>query len=777
MKEKTGIHEAALPATREDTVRQFGRIGVYALLAFLTSLTQVYGGLSPFGVGAAAAADGAGAFAVYAASAAGYLLRGDRMTALRYMAAIAVVAGIRLSFGGIREIGKSRWFAPMAALLSTALTGAVLSAAGGGNALLWLMIAGESVLAFGFAYFSSASVELLFHPQAERHMTVRQQTAVVLTAAVILMSVFSWEWNGIAPGRIAAVLIVLLCAYAGREQTGAVAGIVMGAAIAFSGDSRLYLAVGYAFGGLLAGMFSRFGRICAAGIFALCHVLLALSAGAAAQTLIAAYEALAGGILFLAMPPAVGRRLHTLLFRGEEAAETEGLRHAVTMRLEVAAGAMQEVAGTVDAVSRKLAGVGAPDLGSLYFGVSETVCRYCGLRMLCWEKEQNRTMDTMNHLTPLLREHGRIEAADLGGELKQRCGRLNDVADEINRGYAEHRLREGAWRRLAEIRSVVTDQFSGIADMLTEFSEDFTQTESMDADAAQQVRQICEAYGLRVEQCACLLQRGRRLRVEILASDSGVRLRQKEWVRAVGKACGREFDVPHAVHFADSVRITLTEKPRYRIRMAAAQLTCDRERLCGDAYETFEDGSGRWWAVLSDGMGSGGRAAVDGAMAAGLTARLLDAGFGEDSVLRMVNSALMVKSGEESLATLDVLSVDRFTGQMQSLKAGAAASLLYSRGCVSRLEHSSLPVGILRSVSFEKQADTLGAGDLMLLLSDGALTDGIAWVEETLQAFDGSRQSLQMLTEQIAAGARERQAGKHQDDITVLALRVEKEEA
>ena len=168
---------------------------------------------------------------------------------------------------------------------------------------------------------------------------------------------------------------------------------------------------------------------------------------------------------------------------------------------------------------------------------------------------------------------------------------------------------------------------------------------------------------------------------------------------------------------------------------------------------------------------------MDGAMAAGLTARLLDAGFGEDSVLRMVNSALMVKSGEESLATLDVLSVDRFTGQMQSLKAGAAASLLYSRGCVSRLEHSSLPVGILRSVSFEKQADTLGAGDLMLLLSDGALTDGIAWVEETLQAFDGSRQSLQMLAEQIAAGARERQAGKHQDDITVLALRVEKEEA
>ncbi len=71
-------------------------------------------------------------------------------------------------------------------------------------------------------------------------------------------------------------------------------------------------------------------------------------------------------------------------------------------------------------------------------------------------------------------------------------------------------------------------------------------------------------------------------------------------------------------------------------------------------------------------MGSGGRAAVDGAMASGLISRLLQAGFRSDSALRMVNSALMVKSGDESIATVDIACLDLFSGHLDSLKAGAA---------------------------------------------------------------------------------------------------------
>jgi len=175
-------------------------------------------------------------------------------------------------------------------------------------------------------------------------------------------------------------------------------------------------------------------------------------------------------------------------------------------------------------------------------------------------------------------------------------------------------------------------------------------------------------------------------------------------------------------------------------------------------------------AVLSDRMGSGGRAAVDSAMAAGITARLWTAGFTPAAVLQTVNAALLVKSRDESLATLDVVTIDTHTGRLDSYKAGAAATLLCSGGRVSRLDRPGLPIGILPDIVFEHSHDTLSHGDILLMLSDGALAGGVAAVEEILRQHpaDGS---MTALAQTVCAAARGAEEG-HSDDITAVALRV-----
>lgn len=100
--------------------------------------------------------------------------------------------------------------------------------------------------------------------------------------------------------------------------------------------------------------------------------------------------------------------------------------------------------------------------------------------------------------------------------------------------------------------------------------------------------------------------------VDILASDKGSRVHEKKWRGDIGEACGRTFDIP-SCRMGDVIRITLTEQPLYRVSVGSAQLCCAGEKLCGDAFESFQDSGGRLVTVLSDGMGSGGRAAVDGA--------------------------------------------------------------------------------------------------------------------------------------------------------------------
>ena len=45
-------------------------------------------------------------------------------------------------------------------------------------------------------------------------------------------------------------------------------------------------------------------------------------------------------------------------------------------------------------------------------------------------------------------------------------------------------------------------------------------------------------------------------------------------------------------------------------------------------------------------------------MTAELLRRLIEAGVSLDAALKLVNSALLVKSGDESLSTIDIVGVD-----------------------------------------------------------------------------------------------------------------------
>ena len=135
-----------------------------------------------------------------------------------------------------------------------------------------------------------------------------------------------------------------------------------------------------------------------------------------------------------------------------------------------------------------------------------------------------------------------------------------------------------------------------------------------------------------------------------------------------------------------------------------------------------------------------------------------------------MNAALLVKSREESLSTLDVAAVDTHTGRLELYKAGGAATLLRSGTRVSRLEQTGLPLGILPKVRFEHSKDTLSEGDVLLMVSDGALSGGMAAVEELLQNHpaEGSMQALAQAVVDAAVAA----AGDHPDDVTAVALRL-----
>ena len=155
-----------------------------------------------------------------------------------------------------------------------------------------------------------------------------------------------------------------------------------------------------------------------------------------------------------------------------------------------------------------------------------------------------------------------------------------------------------------------------------------------------------------------------------------------------------------------------------------------------------------------------------------LLARLIEAGVSLDASLKLVNSALLVKSGDESLATIDITGVDLYTGKAEFYKAGAAPTFLRKSGKGGYVESSSLPVGILGGVNFEKNAVTLRDGDVIVMVSDGAVAGGYEWLVSDLEHYGGD--DPKELSEQLADEARRRRTDGHEDDITVIVLMLER---
>ena len=131
---------------------------------------------------------------------------------------------------------------------------------------------------------------------------------------------------------------------------------------------------------------------------------------------------------------------------------------------------------------------------------------------------------------------------------------------------------------------------------------------------------------------------------------------------------------------------------------------------------------------------------------------------------------MMVKSTDESTATVDAVSINVYNAKAAFHKAGAAVSFIRRGNSGTTIEMQSMPLGILKQVTPSYCERELSPGDLLLLVSDGATATDCGWISDELLAWSTS--SMDALAAHIAKLARLRSEESTRDDITVIAARI-----
>ncbi len=338
-------------------------------------------------------------------------------------------------------------------------------------------------------------------------------------------------------------------------------------------------------------------------------------------------------------------------------------------------------------------------------------------------------------------------------------------------------------RKLAENRSLMAGHLKEMAQIMTKVAQEARKCEPVSERRFKQIAHAFKEVGIQIKNLYLIENEEGRTEVSICirgikkdtlsAEEIGDLLSVLLNIRLIG-ALDNHFFVSgqwQSFHYV--------QESEYHVLTGVAKAVKETETVSGDNYACFETRDGNLTAVISDGMGSGEKACRDSSMVVDLTEKFLEAGFQAETAIQMINSTLL--SGEENanMSTLDLCSIDLYSGECSFVKVGSACSYIKRQHLVDRISAGNLPMGIFQKPDMETIRRTLADGDYIIMFSDGitdALSQGMG--EEILAEVIGGCNLMNPgeIANYILNFCIHQSKGHIRDDMTVLVIGIWKKE-
>ena len=559
---------------------------------------------------------------------------------------------------------------------------------------------------------------------------------------------------------------------ASRVMWGVLCGVITGLAVD-PGGAPLYAAAALAAGILFpvsAGLAAAAGWLCAVGISFAAGGLAALSAAVPELTISAAI--LVPLLQFGIIPaPAVSPPLSES--HGAAVTEARLAREQSDFsvsRMRSLAAALSSLAETVGGLSKKLARPPLAQLKQITESAFDAECAGCRNRILCRERECASYSDMICRLSMAMHKSGKADAGVIPQALAARCHRIDDILAEAEAGCAQ----AARQAREQDHSEAFAEDFQSFAQILTDAAAETEEKYAPDEGMSARVKREMAAMDMGAVSVTVSGTRRRTLRAHDL-DLSRLRLGNEDIRRAMEGILGCPLSTPEYEIDGERISMRMDSLPRFTLIDGCGGRTAGEMRGTrapgGDYASSFESDDGRYYMVICDGMGTGSEASVTARTAAAFLEETLRGGAQMQAALVMLNSYLRRRSMECS-AGIDLMEIDRYTGEAKFVKSGAAPSFVIRGGRLFRLCSKTVPIGILRALDAEMIRFTLEKGDVIVMVSDGVSEnpEDAAWLCDMLASPSASSDEPADLAQKIIRAACA-VAGRR-DDATAAVVKV-----
>lgn len=661
--------------------------------------------------------------------------------------------------------------------------GLVVSFFKGGTLYTTLVVLFEAATCVVLSYIFMYTIPLFINRQnffsREEFTSERLSCMVILLATAVAGLGNTMVFDYSIRNMVGSVLIMTMALLGGTEFS-VVMGVVIGLVVGLSDGNASLVITFYALAGVLAGVFRGLGKVGVIVGFMLGTAITVLYFGQDNELNKTMSECAISGVAFLLIPS--GRLL--IFQKGSSLIDVERVR--ASSQLNQAMAKINAIASIFDELAVKFGKVTIAtrekihddELAKTLSAIGEQVCATCSKRSQCWEMDFYRTYHGILELLSQV-ELKAVGIKEMPMVFQENCIRHRDLLDVIKDVSERNRTLAFWQKKILDNRQMVTQQMKAAGGIMNALTDEVAKVDYVDLELARILQEKLSTIGCSIEGIEVKGEGGeevitvwkepcndnRECKNTILPLVANV-IKEKMVLRG---ECGNKAA-------KKKCKLMMQVAKRFTIETGVASIPKKGQEVCGDTCAVVELNQGKVALVLSDGMGSGASAEEQSKTTIDFLCKLLTAGFTTDVAVKTINSMLLLRSPEESFATIDIGIIDTYSGEVEFLKVGSAPSFVKRVREVATIRSTALPIGILEDIEIQPVKATIVVGDFIVMVSDGIIDVPRSKLDKGIWLANFLRQSVnqnpQVLADHILAQAQKLSGNTVVDDMTVLVARV-----
>lgn len=663
----------------------------------------------------------------------------------------------------------------------------------------------SAMTAYIFYKIFSKSIIVVNEITNKKVFSIEEVIGATLLVSIASTCFGNLEILGLGIGNIISILLVLILGWKNGILIGTTSGVTVGVVLGIITESNPIMIAVFAISGMLAGILSKFGKLGVIIGFVAGNLLLTYVYNGQVVELICFKEILVASLALILVPNKIEINISDLFGKNEilpegaryrlgESKETIDKLNNVSDVIKQMSNTYKEVAGAtldekenlennreifLEELQEKIRQIPNNILHDDLTDEDESIV-YDIFECLL-EKDRIKRED----LLEIFKKHNNYIVGFDNYETTLKIEKdIRQVVEIINESFKASKLNFVMATKIGENSKNISMQLDGVSKAIETIANDIEEEKEKFTKEKNEILMLCkqrqiELLDLKIEQ----ENSGRYIIKAYLNTCSDTNIIEcptKKIEQILSKVLCEEIIIKkEKCGIKQEQKIcyqTYISKDNYGMQIGIAKVNKDGENVSGDSSLQISLEDGKYLIAISDGMGSGPNARKSSQIAIKMLGRLLSNGFDKETSIELINNTISSNIKAETFATLDIMVLDLYSGNIEYIKNGACPTFIKNNKNVDIIKNIALPAGILNDIDLVIYDRDIENNDIIVMCSDGIIEANSEyknkelWIKDLLEQMETT--NAQKIADIILKEAIDNNYGKAKDDMTIVVTKI-----